>query len=409
MPRPVLAQKALVAAIAALLPGGVIAQVPEQRPDGIRAGSFIVAPKITVSTGYDSNFFRASTRPDATMTIVLAPEIAISSDWRRHALHVDAGASLGAYPGSDDDNFIDAFFLAKGQIDITRRARITLAAGVERGHDARSSDDLPQGVGEPARFIAFDLALGAEAEFGAFRLAPFATYRRLDFRDVGLTAGGALDQDDRDRAETAAGLEIGYAPAGSWEVFLRASVFDITYRRAFSTAGPARDATGLTALAGIKVKLGTRLGARLALGVAHRDYESAGFADLTTLSIDAKIGWLPTRRLKVGIEARREVAETALAGAIGRIGTVGGLSIEYELLRHLTIGARTRLAHDDFSGIARRDLGLLIGFGADWSPMRGLSLSPDYSFQRQTSDAAGQGYSAHVFTLSATYSFGAQE
>ena len=409
MPRPAIAQKALVVMIAALLPGIAHGQVPEKRPDGFRAGSFIVAPKVTLTTGFDSNLLRSPTRPDGTMTIVLTPEVEILSDWRRHALQIDAGTSIGAYPGSDADNFLDAHFNAKAQVDVTRRARITLGAGIERGHDARSSDDLPQGVSEPVRFIAFDLALAAEVEFGAFQIAPFATFRQLDFRDVALSTGGTLDQDNRDRTEAEIGLEVGYTPTRWLEFFLRTSVFDISYRRSVSTAGPARDALGLTALSGFRAKFGTRLGMRLAVGAAHRDYDHPGFSDLTTLTVDARIGWLPTRRIKVVADVRREIAETALAGAIDRIGTAGGLSVEYELLRHVTLGARTRISHDDFSGVSRRDLGLAVGFGAEWSPMRGMSLSPDYAFHRLSSDAAGQGYSAHIFTLSATYSFGAQE
>lgn len=408
MPRSPSTTSAVCAAAVVTMLSGVATAAQDLR-DGIRAGSFFLAPKITIGTAYDSNFFEVTAPRTGAFRIVLAPELLIRSDWNRHALNVRAGAEAGLYTNSGDDDYVDAWLETAGQFDITRRARLNFSANGLRGHDPRSSDDVPAGAAEPVRFATLDLRLGGEAGIGRLRLHPFIAWRSFDFQDVPLIGGGVADQDDRDRREAEAGLELGYAPDRGWELVFRAALLDIDYRQDVSTAGPARDATGLTALAGVRLEMTRLIEGRITAGVVRHDYDSPAFADITTLALDAGIDWYPTRRLLVTAEAARSIVETAVSGATGQVSTTVGLRLKYELLRTLAVGTGGRLIDDRYAGIARRDLGFQLGFGADWSPMRGLSIRPDYSFTRVRSDDPGQDYTDHVFSVSATFRMGARK
>lgn len=381
----------------------------QEEPDGYRVRSFVAAPSVTAATSYDSNLFRSSTRPTGTMKVTLAPELVVSSDWSRHAVKIELGAEAGLFTDSADDNYLDAHARLKGELDVTRDMRLSFSAGFARGHDPRSSDDLPAGVTGPVVFTELELRLGADARVGRFRISPFASFRQFDFGDVALAGGGTADQDVRDRREVEAGLELGFSTGRAWELLVRAAVFDIDYRASGSTAGPARDASGFMALAGVRVRLTDLLEGRVATGIARHDYAASALADVTTLALDTRLDWHPTRRLSVFLDAGREVTETAVTGAAGRLTTSAGIGADYELLRTLTIGAEGRFVLDDYRGIARTDRTFHLGIGADWSPMRGLSIRPEYTMDLRRSDAAGQGFTAHGVALTATYRFGAQQ
>ena len=381
----------------------------QERSDGVRVGSFVVAPKVTVATGYDDNLFRDSTGTTETFLIRIAPEVKISSDWNRHAVRIDLGGQADFFTHSRRDNFLDAYVNAAAEIDVTRRFRLQASASLQRGHDDRAADDLPLGAAEPVRYIAFEVGLGAEAEFGAIAVFPHATWRRFDYSDVALLTGGIADQDNRDRHEFEAGVEFAFALSRNWAVLVRAKAFEIDYRSPASTAGPARDARGLEATGGVRLKFSELLEASLAAGIVHQDYSSSLLADVTTLAFDVGLNWRPTRRLSLELNGRRNIVETAVTGASGRVTTDGTLVAGYELLRVLTINARANLAHDRFKGVARSDLGLSLGFGGDWSLTRILKIQPAYAFHRRISNAAGQGFSAHVFTVSATFELGGSE
>ena len=397
---------AAIATVAIVLVVGAPAAA-QDAGEGIRLGSFRVAPRVSVATAYDSNLFRTPEPRRKTLRVTLAPELLVTSDWRRHALRVGAGAEAAVHVEADDDNHLDAWLRSTAELDLTRRIRLGLSAELQRGHDPRASDEVPTGAAEPVRFTTFELQLRGQAEFGRLRLAPFAAWRRLNFEDVPLIGGGQADQDVRDRQELQAGLELDLAPGRGWAIVVRAGVFDIDYRR--DRAGRARDAKGVSALGGVRLKLTELIEGRVTAGIVRHDYASPAFADVTTLAVDAGIDWYPSRQLRVQFEAGRRVAETAVAGAAGRIATTARLHLGYALRPTLTLGLGGQLSHDRYGGIARSDLGLDVGLDAAWSPRRGLTIGPEYRFVGARSNADGQGYAAHVLSLSATYRLGAQK
>ncbi len=379
------------------------------KTDEYRLRSFVVVPQIAVATRFESNLFKTETRPTSSLKVTLAPDLIVKSDWGRHAVKLELGAEAGAYTHASDDNYLDLRAKLSGELDVTRRFRLSFSAAAERGHDARGSVDLPLGVLDPAIFREVEVQVAAHAEFGRIRMAPFAIYRQIDFDDVGLAGGGRLDQDSRDRRRWEAGLELGFSTGRAWEIVIRTGVFDIDYTSPGSTAGPARDASGFSALGGVELRLSRLIEGRLTAGFVHHDYKAAAFGDVSTLAIDAQIDWHPTRRLSLSFDAGRKVTETALAGAAGVVKTTTGLGAEYELLRTLRIGTAARFSLDDYSGIARNDRVFDVNLHADWSPMRGLTLRPEYTLGIRRSSAAGQDYSAHALTLTATYRFGVQQ
>lgn len=393
-------------ALCALVPVAVLAQnADEETSSGIRAGAFIVSPSVSVTTGYDSNVFLQNNSVEETFRVILAPELTVQSDWNRHAVRLDAGVEYG-YPSHDsDDQYLDYDATLSGVVDITREARVLAAVGYAHGHEERGSVDVPGLSAEPVETDTFNATLGAELEFNAFRVRPNVEFAYLDFEDTPLIGGGFDNQDDRDRTELSAGLELGYEVQRGYEAFVSFNYFNTDYNDALDDTGVNRDSTGWRVLTGVNLELTRLLEGRFGVGYTARDYSDAALGDTSGLSLDAGLTWSPTRRMTVTLDGSRDIQETTLTGASSTQTSLVRLGAAYEVLRNLSIDGALSYANLDYEGIARTDNIYGIELGADWDVNRKITISPTYLYQTRESELAGVGYFAHEFLVTATYVF----
>src|SRR5687768_2552491 len=120
-------------ALAAILPAAQAqAQEPQRgesvferaRPDydalGMRAGGFMVFPRVEVGEAYNDNIFADDDDEEDDFITVVRPEVDVESNWGRHALNLRTGAEAGFFLDNDDENFIDGFALVDGRLDVVR-------------------------------------------------------------------------------------------------------------------------------------------------------------------------------------------------------------------------------------------------------------------------------------------------
>src|SRR5690349_13589856 len=67
---------------------------PELEPLGLRAGSFLIFPKLEFGTAYDDNVFATEGKTDGDFIFQFIPSVAIRSDFSAHELHFRAGADV---------------------------------------------------------------------------------------------------------------------------------------------------------------------------------------------------------------------------------------------------------------------------------------------------------------------------
>ena len=175
------------------------------RPDGIRAGAFIINPSITVEESYNSNIFLEDSGVTDTFLTTIAPSLTIESNWNRHALRLVTGSEFGFFSHDSDDDYIDYNVGLSGVLDITRRAHIDGGFGYTHGHEARGTVDVPGTATEPVEFDGFSGDILGEVSTGRFRFQAFANAEDLNFEDVSLIGGGVSNEDDRDRFECSPG------------------------------------------------------------------------------------------------------------------------------------------------------------------------------------------------------------
>ena len=375
------------------------------RPDGIRAGAFIIQPSITVGESYDSNMFLEDSGVTDTFLTTIAPSSTIESNWNRHALRLEAGSEFGFFSHDSDDDYIDYNVGLSGVLDITRRAHIDGGFAYTHGHEARGTVDVPGTATEPVEFDGFSGDILGEVSTGRFRFQAFANAEDLNFEDVSLIGGGVSNEDDRDRFEWGGGVEVGYSVRSGYEAFIRGSYLVTDYDDALDDDGVDRDSTGYRVLGGLKVDLTRLIEASVGVGYYQRFYDDSSHDDESGFAMDAAVNWLVTPITTISFSASGNIEETTLTGASGAATTSGEIGVSHELRRNLTLQAFGGLTFIDYDGISRDDQIYSAGLGAEWKMTRRLTLSPSYAFQLRDSNAAGLDYTDHRESLSLSYGF----
>lgn len=132
----------LMAALACLAGPGAVAQTAEEAPlgrSGVRVGTIILQPTLTLSGQYDGNIFRRETGRKASTILSVRAGATAQTDWRRHSIDLSAGVEAGHFTASSDDDYVDGQVSATGILDINRSARFRLRAGVERRHEGAAA------------------------------------------------------------------------------------------------------------------------------------------------------------------------------------------------------------------------------------------------------------------------------
>ena len=130
---------------------------PELDALGLHLGGFYVFPSLTNGISYNDNVFAADNNEEGDFLYTLEPQVAVRSDWNRHAVGLAAGGRLGYY---FDETGVplplpDAgTFTAWDDGDLTRRivARTAIGPGVSVSTlclGAERLGDVDRVAGEP--------------------------------------------------------------------------------------------------------------------------------------------------------------------------------------------------------------------------------------------------------------------
>ena len=261
----------MATAMAAEVPRGETVTT-RPRPDydavGTRLGGFTLYPEATLEFMYDDNILAADKdEPEFElddMLVTLAPEIALRSNWSKHALNTGARVTAGRYTEYASQDFTDYELWADGNLEF---GYSELGARISHSHlhQLRTSANDTSGNERPIFPIEFDVDNVAFV----YRYAPnrfyargsleFTNYDFEDSLDLRTTPPPLVivvrDNDDRDRLVTDARLRGGYLISPSYSMFLEGRVYDFDYDQEEDRFGVQRDSDGYDILAGSEFDL----------------------------------------------------------------------------------------------------------------------------------------------------------
>jgi len=390
-----------LAAPAAAQPAG---EAPLGR-SGVRVGTIILQPTVTLTGQYDDNIFRQDTGRKASTILSIRAGATAKTDWRRHSVDLTAAIEAGHFTASSDDDYVDGQISATGILDISRASRFRLRAGVERRHERRGGDDTPTTLTGPVKEVAAFVEATGQYAPGRLKIQPFIRFDRRDFQDRRLIGGGIGDQDDRDRRIITGGVELGYNLPGPFEVTAQADLSRTDFDDRRDRGGFDRDNTRLRMLAGARIDQERLVSGAVLFGYQKRWSDDPALSDFSGPAVEAQIDWRPRRFLTFAATARRAEEETTIIGASAASVAYGEVKATWEVQRFVDLKAVAAYERRSFRGADRRDKTLVLGVGADWRARETTTVSAGYRFVDETSNAPGESSRTSLFRVAVEHRF----
>lgn len=385
------------------------------RPDydalGIRAGSFLIFPSITVSGQYDDNVFATDSNTDSDWTAIVKPTILARSDWNRHALSFGAGLTGAANYEYQSNDYLDGYVTTNGRLEITRDDQLSGFLRVDRLHDSRDDSDSGNNFnddntnrGNLNRYWVPQADAQYRHNFNRFYTLIGGNVKAYRYEEV-----GSDNQDDRrDYNDYSGRLRVGYELSPRFSLFAQGNYDYRDYEHEQNYGGELvkRNSQGYQARLGSEFDITGVIFGEMALTYSARNYDENQFNDTSGFGGNGAITWNVTPLTTVIFDANSSIDETTVQYegdvASSKFRNSAGVDITHELMRNVLLNANTDFERDDFEGTSRTDHIWTAGAGVTYLINRNLSLDATYKFSTRSSDDEGARYDRNIFMLGIT-------
>ena len=348
---------------------------------GMRAGQFWILP--TVETGYffDSNVFGEAVKPNSGSGIYVSPQVAVRSDFGRHALNMRVGLDHYEYFDFSSQSRTNVNGELDGRIDVRRD--LVILGGVRGGLFQQTAHDLeyplPGAVFKPGDYTTVETWGSINKAFNRLSVSAGVAYKMYDYDDI-----DGFDQDYRDSDVVTVGGRMGYLFSPGYRVF-----GDFRYNWRDYDNGFISDSEGWRALGGVEFEITHLLWGTVAVGYMEQDYRNPLTPTARGFSYHAGLVWNPTRLMTVYLDADRTVEDSAITGR-GRLQDAVELKVDYEVLRNVMLTTMAGIAYNDYEASPLEDFRYKGGVQLDYRMNRFLSVGARYDYTY--SDFEGPGF-----------------
>ena len=365
---------------------------PDYEATGQKAGGFTLYPRVTVDLEHNDNIYAVAAGETDDNIWRVKPELAVRSNWSRHALGFFAGGNVIRYTDNDTEDSEEYTVSANGRIDIQRGSNIAGSVQTQRLIEPRTAPTAPTASAKP---VEYDLTQGSATlvkEFNRLRLTGNLDGKDFNYKDVPNVAGtGVVDQDFRDRNEFRFGGKAEYAVSPDTAIYLSATGNKKEYDT--NVAAQDRSSDGYVVGVGANFDVSEAMRGDVQLGYMKQSYDQAAFADIDGFSAAGRLEWFPTQLTTLGLNGSRSIEESTANGSQGYISNNIGASIDHELLRNVLLSATYSHGKDDYRGVDREDKRDNFSATATYLLNRRVGLFLTYNYLKQDSSGAAKGAS----------------
>lgn len=366
---------------------------PELDPLGIRAGSFIFYPQLSVAGKYDDNLYATKTNETDDFITIISPEVQLRSNWSNHALNLYAGGEAGYYSGNDSEDYTDYYVGFDTRLDVSRNSNLTAAAQYQGLHEERwfPNSEIPVGdvSVEPIEYRLLTTRADYRHQFNRFSLGLLGRFDRFDY-DNGIRVSDAsvINNNDRNRDAWRGALRMGYEVSPGLEFFGRGTYYVVAYdvEAAGDDNGLDRDSTGYEAVAGTAFDVTGVTFGELFAGYRRQEADDVTLQPIEGAQYGGAVTWNPSGLTTIKGDIARSIEETTEAGSLGFFATRYGLAVDHELLRNLLLGLNASYTTRNYDGIDRDDNYVRGGLYAKYLMNRNLYVSLDYGYAERRSN-----------------------
>ena len=379
---------------------------------GVRVGSALFFPTVSVDVGYASNAVPGAQGEDEESEAAL---VAVSAGVAGQVRvgRVDTALSLGAnrrrFVDFEDEDAYAVTGAVNASAAPTDRLELEAELSAEAGREPRIALETPVGIARTVGYDTVDADLSARFKGAAAQVTLSAGWGERNFDDTEAVPGfggvdGEVDQDVRDLTRTTLGARLSgkLFPAGDAFVQLRRRENDFPVGFAGGPfAGLSRDFAADTVQVGIAFDADRPLRGEVALGLQRTSFDADPIADVEGFSAQAGLEWLVTPVSTMRLDAGTAFVAAGFTGATGADEDRLSLGLDTELRRDILLTGSLRYLRRGYEGIDRDDAQWELGAQGRYRLTDRLELTAGLSRIERESDGADGvlDYMAHTLQV----------
>jgi hypothetical protein len=361
---------------------------PDYEAAGQKAGGFTVYPRVTVDAEYNDNIYAVGAGKDSDTIWRVKPEVAVRSDWSRHALGFFAGANVIRYTDNSTENAEEYTLAGNGRIDIDRGSNVALSAQAQKLIEPRTAPTAPTASGEPVEYDLNQGSIVLTKEFNRLRVIGRVDDKDYNYKDVRNNAGtGTVDQDFRDRNELYYGGKAEYAVSPDTAVYLSA----LGNKKDYDSGNRTSD--GYVVGVGANFDISEVARGDIQVGYMKQSYDDIAYKAIDGFNAIGRVEWFPTQLTTIGVNGSRTIEESTALNSPGYVSNNFGASIDHELLRNVLLSATASYGKDAYEQIDRDDKRTNFSATATYLLNRRVGLFLTYNYLKQNSNGSDKGAS----------------
>ena len=371
---------------------------PEFTSDGVRAGSFVIRPRIDESFGYDSNVDGLAVGRGSP-AIDTQASVGATSDWSRNSVSAQLSVNDERYTSRPIEDFTNWTAALSGSLDI---GRDQFAGGYTHLNVAQTSRDLGAVTSVPVPFQIDDLKLAySTAGHGRFSFVPsldIASYRFGSDTIAGVpgiaagATGTGFSQDWQNRIVYQGELTTRYELSPKRNILFVLRGTEISYTSHPALVGD-RNSVGGAVLVGLDYAGSGVFRYRALVGYQQRNYASSQYSNISSPIVEASVIWTPRLLTTVTGTARREIDDSTDVATVAYTANTVQLNIAQQVRRNVVLTGFGQYQQAQFgssvgvgaaggsaSVTAQAQSIYSAGLGATWLLNRTTRLNLSYQF-----------------------------
>lgn len=371
-------------------------------PIGIRAGTFILRPRIEQGIGWTSNASSSAGGESSTYSETGLRLNAIT-DWSRHSANVDADLNWRKSVSGEWIDEVEGGIAGELRLELGHDFNLRTTAGYRVREESASSPSAIAGVEDRPLRHTFDGSLGLSKDVGKVRFGVTGALARNIYDDAKLTNGTTVSQGDRDSTLATARLRVGYEISPALRPFVEAEAGRRFYDEKQDGLGYERSADRYALRTGVELDLREKLTGEASIGWLTERPDDGRLENISGFTAAGRLAWSPVRGTTVELNGSTEVEGTTAAGESGSLLYAGSLAVIRDLRSDLTGRAALGVQLRDYANSSGRDTTTWGEASLTWWMNRYAGITGRARHEIQRSNLPNRDYDATSVYLGMTF------
>ncbi|MGN6571542.1 MAG: outer membrane beta-barrel protein [Pseudolabrys sp.] len=375
---------------------------PGYEEHGIRAGSWMYYPSVSVGALYDSNVFATQSDHKADIAAVENPTLRVESLSERNPVTIDAYVKARQYSHYSSLDQTDASIRAKGRVDVTHDSGFLYTFQAAYLHEAIGSLSSPLGAAEPTPYAYTHENVTYWKQFNRLTVSVGLRNDNYDFGSTRAQNGTTINQDSRDGSIYAAHTRVDYAYNANLGFF---TAFEGNLRDLKGTPTGSLSSHGYRSLTGVNFSLTRLIGGEIGAGYTSQRFDDPTIGTVSGPAFRAQLTWSPLRTVDVKLKAEEIATEAVETVASGVRAQSVMLGLDYEFRRNVVLSTFAGYENDKFFGQDRRDDVYSATASLQYLLNRYGTVALNYKYVNRNSSLPSAVYDKHEIGIDVTAHF----